>query len=80
MGKKKKGGGKAIKNPHFKKKRAPDGCTMGTTKIPRKLAVNSKKVQKNAPIGKKNSFFYSQKKKKARKSWSLNSPIIQLKK
>ena len=36
---------------------------MGATKIPRKSPFNSKKLQKNAPIGKKWAVFFSQKKK-----------------
>ena len=41
-----------------KKKWAPDGRTMGITKISRISPINSKKVQKNAPIGQKCVCFF----------------------
>ena len=47
--------GRAIKKI---KKWAPDGRTMGITKISRISPINSKKVQKNAPIGQKCVCFF----------------------
>ena len=47
--------GRAIKKI---KKWAPDGPTMGITKISRISPINSKKVQKNAPIGQKCVCFF----------------------